>query len=137
MRWLAVSLVVTLSALARAESPSDPATPQEGDPFSIAEDDRLTISVPHSFTTTSIVVERLGYLLSYWKKRFNIASEWHGNRVFLSGSIYGIKIQALFAVTDSGVTGFARDPGWPWRSQVLKYVDKKLKKYMHPTYDDP
>ena len=38
---------------------------------------------------------------------------------------------------ESGVTGFARDPGWPVRSQVLKYVDRKLKKYMHPTYDEP
>ncbi|MFZ5444689.1 MAG: hypothetical protein ACOZQL_32140 [Myxococcota bacterium] len=136
MRWLAVSLVVTFGAVAHADPSVDPTAPQDGDPFSIAEDDRLTLTIPHSYTS-AVAIERLGYLFAYWKKRFNIASEWHGNRVFLTGSLYGIKIQALFAVTDSGVQGFARDPGWPWRHQVMKYVDRKVRKYLHPNYDEP
>ena len=66
-----------------------------------------------------------------------IVSEWRGDRVFLSGSVYGIKIEALFAIDGAHVTAFATDPGWPWRGQVTNYVDRKLKKYMHPTYDEP
>ncbi len=140
MRWLAISLAVTLSALARGAElvPADVmlASPHDGDPFTIAESGRLSITVGHAFSQAE-VIQRISYLLAYWKKRFNIASEWRGNRVFLSGAIYGIKIEALFAVSESSVTGFARDPGWPWRGQVMGYVDRKLKKYLHPTYDDP
>ncbi len=139
MKWIAVSLVVALSAAARAADASPEAAlakPHEGDPFSIDEEGRLSLAVPHSYARGE-VVERLGYLFAYWKKRFNITSEWHDDRVFLSGSLYGIKIQAMFTVADGSVVGFAHDPGWPWRSQVLSYVDRKLKKYLHPTYDDP
>lgn len=112
------------------------AVPAEGDPFSISPKGRLSVVAKHSFVRTEAVT-RLGYLLSYWKKRFGIESEWHGDRVFLSGSVYGIKIQAMFAINDSAVVGFAHDPGWPWRGQVQHYVDRKLKKYLNVNYDEP
>ncbi len=131
---------MTLGAPALADDVARPAgalaVPHDGDPFAIDEADRLSLSVAHTYLRAE-VIERLGYLFAYWKKRFNITSEWRGDRVFLSGAIYGVKIEALFAVSESSVTGFARDPGWPWRSQVVGYVDRKLKKYLHPTYDDP
>ena len=141
MKWFAVMLAVTLSAPVRAEDASaapDPmlAKTKDGDPFSIEENDRLSLAVVHEYRPAE-VIERLSYLFAYWKKRFNISSEWHDNRVFLSGSLYGIKIQAMFTVTESSVSGFAHDPGWPWRGQVLGYVDRKLKKYLNLTYDDP
>ncbi|MDP1822099.1 MAG: hypothetical protein Q8L48_02620 [Archangium sp.] len=137
------SLVVLLSAAALADDlpKVDPAlaelaVPLDGDPFSIDEHGRLSIAVNHGFARPEAAA-RLGYLLSYWKKRFNIASEWRGDRVFLSGSVYGIKIQAMFAINDSSVVGFAHDPGWPWRGQVQHYVNRKLKKYLNVNYDDP
>ncbi|MFT3709407.1 MAG: hypothetical protein QM817_17355 [Archangium sp.] len=132
------SLIVTALLLSSvsAFADDDAVTPREGDPFTIGTENRLSLAVPHAFEKSE-VIERLGYLLAYWKKRFNIASEWHGDRVFLSGSVYGIKIQAMFAVDGSNVTAFATDPGWVWRGQVTNYVDRKLKKYLHPTYDEP
>lgn len=130
-------------AVADDSAPSEPeaelaalAVPAEGDPFSIDAKGRLSVVAKHSFVRTEAVT-RLGYLLAYWKKRFNIESEWHGDRVFLSGSVYGIKIQAMFAINDSNVVGFAHDPGWPWRGQVQSYVDRKLKKYLNVNYDEP
>ncbi|MBL8915184.1 MAG: hypothetical protein JNM17_31060 [Archangium sp.] len=135
MKWLAAIAVLFTSVSAFAAD-DDVAAPRDGDPFTIGESNRLSLSCPHAFAKTE-VVQRLGYLFAYWKKRFNIKSEWHGDRVFLSGSVYGIKIEAIFAIDETNVTAFASDPGWPWRGQVIGYVDRKLKKYMHPTYDEP
>lgn len=112
------------------------AVPLAGDPFSIDEEGRLSIAVKHRFARPEAVV-RLRYLLAYWKKRFKIESQWSGERVFLSGTVMGIKIQAMFAISDSSIVGFAHDPGWPWRREVQNYVDRKLKKYLDLNYDDP
>jgi hypothetical protein len=112
------------------------AIPAEGDPFVIDVAGRLSIAVSHAFARPEAAA-RLSYLLAYWKKRFNVEAEWHGDRVFLTGSVYGIKIQAMFAINESSVVGFAHDPGWPWRGQVQNYVDRKLKKYLNVNYDDP
>ena len=144
MRAAAISVVMLASALARAEDPPaatdaalvDLAVPHDGDPFSIDEKDRVTVFVMHAFARPEAAA-RLSYLLAYWKKRFNVTSEWKGDRVFISGSVFGIKIQALFAINDSSVVGFAHDPGWPWRGRVQSYVDGKLKKYLNANYDDP
>lgn len=144
MKRAGFSLVLILSASALGEdlvpapdaALAELAVPVEGDPFSIDAQGRLSVAVNHGFARTEAAA-RLGYLLAYWKKRFNIASEWRGDRVFLSGSVYGIKIQAMFAINDSSVVGFAHDPGWPWRGQVQNYVDRKLKKYLNVNYDDP
>lgn len=135
MRWLAITTVLFTASLARAEE-APVLHAEEGDPFSIGEANRLSLSVAHEFAKSE-VVERLGYLLAYWKKRFNIVSTWRGDRVFLSGSVYGVKVEALFEIDAKGVTAFASDPGWPWRGQIVSYVDHKLRKYLHPTYDEP
>ena len=141
MKRVLLSLVVFVSATAVAEEVlSDDlqslATPAEGDPFSIEAAGRLTVTVSHAFARAEAVA-RLSYLLAYWKKRFQVTNEWRGDRVFVSGSVYGIQIQAMFAINDTRIVGFAHDPGWPWRGQVQSYVDRKLKKYLSPTYDDP
>lgn len=143
MKRVILSLVVLVGGTAVAEDavPEDAAlqnlaAPADGDPFSIEQSGRLTIAVNHAFARSEAAT-RLSYLLAYWKKRFQIANEWRGDRVFVSGSVYGIKIQAMFAINDSRIVGFAHDPGWPWRGQVQDYVDRKLKKYLSLTYDDP
>jgi hypothetical protein len=142
VRRVLVLTLVAFAAPALADEPLDTAaevatavTPTPA-PFEIAEDGRLSIAVRHTFALSE-AIDRLGYLLSYWKKRFNIESEWRGNTVFLSGAVYGVKVQARFEVSESAVTGFARDPGWPWRGQISGYVDRKLKKYLSPDYDEP
>ncbi len=142
MNRLALSMVLLLGAVAAAEDTSpdralaELAVPAEGDPFSIEATGRLSVAVKHAFARPEAVT-RLGYLLEYWKKRFNVVAEWRGDRVFLSGAVLGIKIQAMFAINDSSVVGFAHDPGWPWRGKVQAYVDGKLKKYLNENYDDP
>lgn len=139
--FLSLLVFVSAPAVAEDDAPDDAAlqslaAPAEGDPFAIEETGRLTIAVSHAFARSEAAT-RLSYLLAYWKKRFKIANEWRGDRVFVSGSVYGIKIQAMFAINDSRIVGFAHDPGWPWRGQVHAYVDRKLKKYLSLNYDDP
>ena len=95
----------------------------------------LRVVVSHPFARSE-AADRLAYLLAYWKSRFNISSQWRGGRVFVSGSVYGVEIEALFAIGDSSIVAIANDPGWPWTDKVGDYVDRKLKKYLHPTYDD-
>jgi hypothetical protein len=133
---LALVLCASVASANEAQAIDALTQPQAGDPFSIEEKSQLKLSVDHRLQSVEVVT-RLHYLLDYWKMRFNIASEWHGNRVFLSGSIYGVQIRALFAVHESTVSGFAKDPGWPLRNQVVNYVNSKLKKYLHPAFEDP
>lgn len=129
MRRLTLTLAVLTASVASAEAEA-PA------PFEVAEENRISVSVAHHFARSE-ALERLGYLLDYWKRAFNIRHEWRGNQVFISGSIFGLKVKAQFSVTDEAVVAVAADPGWPWRGRAEGYVTGKLKKYMHPTYDDP
>jgi hypothetical protein len=46
-------------------------------------------------------------------------------------------VYALLEVTDSCVQAQATDPGLVWRGTGVSYVERKLKKYLHPTYDEP
>ncbi len=132
MHWLALTLAVLTSAPVGAEDAAlDPA-----EPFRIGEAGRISVSVGHGYALEEALA-RLGHLLGYWKERFKIASEWHGNRVWLTGSLFGFKVRAVFSVSEAEVVAVASDPGWPWRRKAEGYVEEKLKKYLHPTYDEP
>ncbi len=134
-------LLVALKALA-----GDPALGERQPPELNAEAPALptldavehpvTFLVPHHFARAA-ARERIRQLLAYWHARFGITSQWNGDRVFMSGSIFGVDIRALLDVSDSCVRGTAADPGWLWRSPGTSYVEPKLKKYLHPTYDEP
>ena len=73
----------------------------------------------------------------YWKKRFGVTSRWEGDRGVATGNIMGIAFTAWFEVTDTTVGGDCTDPGFFTRGIAYAYIDKKLKKYMHPNYDEP
>ena len=109
----------------------DETAPASGDPFFIDQARTLRVVVSHPFARSEAAGRQ-----AYWKSRFNISSQWRGGRVFVSGSVYGVEIEALFAIGDSSIVAIANDPGWPWTDKVGDYVDRKLKKYLHPTYDD-
>lgn len=96
----------------------------------------IGLTVPHGFSQAEAQV-RVSQLLAYWGERFGVTSVWRGDRVCLSGSILGKDIEAIFLVTGRGVRATAKDPGWPWRGRIRSYVDGKLKKYLHPTYEEP
>jgi len=105
-------------------------------PFTVAEAGRMQLAVDHHWPLAEAHA-RLGYLLSYWKQRFHIASEWRGDTAYLSGEVWGVRVRATFELTGHNIIARAEDPGAFWRGRIADYVRGKLKKYMHPTYAEP
>lgn len=123
----------TLETLAPADEASHALEPA---PFVVGTENRVQLRVTHAFSR-DMARERITQLLSYWAQRFGVKSEWHGFRVFLSGRVLGVDIRALFDVHEHEVLAMASDPGTVLRSTAESYVDKKLRKYLSPGYDEP
>ena len=98
--------------------------------------DKMTLKVAHAFTTQEAHV-RLQQLIDYWKNRFGVEQQWAGDRVWVSGSIIGIDFKAFLEVKGDSVQCESTDPGRLWRGFAQDYVAKKLKKYLHPKYEEP
>lgn len=128
-RALLLSVMFATSALAGTEEPS-------AEPFKLDATTAIKMTVGHGFER-SVARARIGYLLEYWGHRFGIQSEWHGDRVFLTGSVWGVEIKAVFNVQEKAVFAMAYDPGTMLASAAQSYVNKKLRKYLHPTYEEP
>ncbi len=125
----ALFLSVMVSTAAFAGEP-------EADPFTLDSASSLKLTVGHVFERSEARA-RISYLLEYWSKRFGVQSEWRGDRVFLTGTVWGVEIKAVFTVKERSVFAMAYDPGTVFASAAQGYVTKKLRKYLHPTYDDP
>ena len=96
----------------------------------------ITLRVGHKFSTAEAHV-RVQQLLDYWKTRFGVTQSWNGERVWVSGSIIGVDFHAILEVKDSQVQCESTDPGGLWRGFARDYVAKKLRKYLHPKYEEP
>lgn len=128
-RALLLSVLFGTTALAGTEEPS-------AEPFTLDASTAIKMTVGHAFER-SVARERVGYLLEYWARRFGVHSEWRGDRVFLTGSVWGVEIKAVFSVQEKAVFAMAYDPGTMLASAAQRYVNKKLRKYLHPTYEEP
>ncbi|MCA2978194.1 MAG: polyhydroxyalkanoic acid system family protein [Myxococcaceae bacterium] len=133
-RSLLLSALVGTAALAGPadDAPDELAPP----PFVLESGARLSLSVGHLFNR-SAARERIGHLLAYWAERFGVKSTWRGDRVFLTGRVWGIDIRAVFDVQDHLVLATAHDPGSWLTPRARDYVNQKLRKYLHPTYVEP
>lgn len=127
LRGALLSLAISASAFA-----GEP----EQEPFTLDGSSSLKLTVGHVFDR-AVARERIGYLLEYWSKRFGVKGEWRGDKVYLTGSVWGVEIKAVFTVQERAVLAMAYDPGTVFASAAQGYVAKKLRKYLHPTYDDP
>ncbi len=118
-------------------APEPDATAVAGaDPFEVVHENALSLKVDHVFSK-DLARERVSQLLAYWDARFGLKSEWHGFRVFLTGKVLGIAVRALFEIEDADVVARAEDPGTLFSGAARRYVDSKLRKYLHPTYEEP
>ncbi len=138
-RWVMISpflmqafLVCSLTAAAVTSAQDEAALK----PFELVSKKPLSLSVTHAFERSE-AKKRVEYLLEYWQKRFSVHNVWQGDRVYLSGKIYGMDIRAYFDVEAAQVNAKAEDPGFFMRGTTRDYVEKKLKKYLSPTYEDP
>ncbi|MBL8920617.1 MAG: polyhydroxyalkanoic acid system family protein [Myxococcaceae bacterium] len=135
MRRALLVMLFATTAFAESEAPAVERA-AEGEPFVIDSATAIKMSVGHAFGVAE-ARERVGYLLDYWGRRFGVKREWRGDRVFLTGSVWGVEIKAVFRVEPHAVFAMAWDPGTMFASAAQRYVRQKLKKYLHPTYDDP
>ena len=122
----ALSLLAAVSfssGLARADCP-DP-------PSSYA----LVFEQPHSFSRAE-ARERIQQLLDYWSVRWGIRRDWHGDSVSIQGTVMGVPINAELVVRDHLVSASASDPGVFLRNAATGYVSGKLRKYLHPSYQE-
>lgn len=97
---------------------------------------RMFFKVPHAHSRTEAHA-RVQYMLDYWKRRYGVKSAWDGDHAVLQGRIMGVQFKGWLEVKDDEIGGEATDPGFLWRGMAHKYVEGKLKKYMHPNYDEP
>jgi hypothetical protein len=95
----------------------------------------ITLRIGHKFTTAEAHM-RVQQLLDYWKARFGVTQTWSGERVAVSGSIVGVDFHAILEVSDGQVQCESTDPGGMWRGFARDYVAKKLRKYLHPKYQE-
>ncbi len=109
--------------------------PEALKPFELISKRPMTLSVSHTFEREE-AKRRVSYLLEYWDKRFAVRSLWQGDRVYITGKIYGMDIRAYFDVESERVAAKAEDPGFFMRGTTSDYVEKKLKKYLSLDYRD-
>jgi Putative polyhydroxyalkanoic acid system protein (PHA_gran_rgn) len=105
-------------------------------PVVLDEHDAISVRVPHAFDRQG-AHERISQLLAYWSDRFGVKNEWRGDRVFITGTVYGLEIKAIFEVNEGDVACRSNDPGSFWRAKAMRYVENKLRKYLSPTYAEP
>jgi hypothetical protein len=89
----------------------------------------------HSFSRVE-ARERIQQLLDYWSSRWGIRRDWHGDCVSIEGTVMGVLINAELVVGDRGVSASASDPGFFLRGAAIGYVSGKLRKYLHPSYQE-
>jgi hypothetical protein len=137
---IALLVVPLLSTAARAEEHAAGVAVAPGREISAPPagpgEHRLHFKVLHKHSRDEARA-RTQYLFDYWKKRFGVTSRWDGDRAVASGNIMGISFTAWVEVTDTQVAGESTDPGFFTRGVAYAYIENKLKKYMHPNYDEP
>jgi len=126
-----VPLIVVWVALG-----ASPAALAAGRQLELERGNDISLEVPHAFERPA-ARERVMQLLQFWRQAYGVVSEWRGDLVSIHGRVHGVAIHALFEVSDSAVFAVARDPGWFWRAHAHSYVERMLKKYLHPTYQEP
>lgn len=114
-------LAVLSVSTARAEAP-----PHRG---------TLQLAQSHAFSRSEARV-RVQQLLDYWSTRFGVQRTWQGDTARVRGSVMGVPFDGLVVVGDHEVSASTSDPGLLLRSTALDYVQRKLKKYLHPTYQE-
>lgn len=120
--------ILSLLLNGTAHAPSVELPPLEGP--------TMTLLVGHHFSKTDAHA-RLQQLLDYWTHRFNLTQTWVGDRVFVAGKVMSIDFRAFLEVTDTAVSCESSDPGGFLRNPARDYVRGKLRKYLHPRYEEP
>ena len=89
----------------------------------------------HTFSRDEARI-RLQQLLDYWSEAYGVQRRWYGDTARVTGRIMGIKFDARVTVLDHAVQAEASDPGLFFRAVAVDYINAKLRKYLHPNYEE-
>lgn len=120
-KWMVIALVLG-AVPALAQDPGD-------------SSERIFFLQHHSFSRAEARL-RVQQLLDYWKQRFGVTPTWHGDVAHVVGRVFGVEFDADVTVSDHEVKAQTSDPGSFFRGAAVDYVRRKLKKYLHPTYQE-
>lgn len=95
----------------------------------------LLVEQTHPFSRDE-ARHRVQQLVDYWSQRFGVQRQWRGDVVYVKGEVMGVEIDARLVIGEHEVRGQASDPGFLVRNAALDYVQRKLRKYLHPNYAD-
>jgi hypothetical protein len=101
-----------------------------------ADEQKMVFKVGHHFSVADARA-RTQMMLDYWKRAYGVKSSWQGDRVYISGRVLGVQIDAYIDVRTDSIGGEGSDPGPLMRGIARDYVQRKLQKYMHPQYLEP
>ncbi len=102
-----------------------------GDP---SGDGKLKLAEPHLFSRSEARA-RVQQLLDYWSSEFGVQRSWQGDTARIRGTVMGVPFDGNVVVGDHDVLASTSDPGLLLRGKAVDYVQRKLKKYLHPTYE--
>ncbi len=123
--WLPlIALMIALPA---------PAWAGEGDGPSGASN--ISFLRRHTFSRDEARI-RLQQLLDYWGEAYGVQRRWYGDTARVTGRIMGIYFDARVTVKDHAVEAVASDPGLFFRAVAVDYINAKLRKYLHPNYEE-
>ncbi|MFO0596127.1 MAG: polyhydroxyalkanoic acid system family protein [Myxococcaceae bacterium] len=91
----------------------------------------IKFEVPNSLPVED-AKKRVEALLAYWKRKYNVASEWAGAAATMKGKAMGVSIDGKLAVEGHRIAGEAADPGMLLRGQAQKYLQRKFSEYLDP-----
>lgn len=92
----------------------------------------MKFEVPHKLPKDE-AKKRIEQLTDYWKSKYGIQSSWQGDGASMNGRVMGIKLEASFQVTESGVSGEGTDPGMLFREKAKKYLTHKFSSFLDPS----
>ncbi len=76
--------------------------------------------------------KRIDALLGYWKRKYNVASAWAGDKATFSGKAMGITFDGNFVLQATKIAGEAKDPGMLLRGSAKSYLERKFAEYLDP-----
>jgi|688.fasta_scaffold1532949_2 hypothetical protein len=77
--------------------------------------------------------KRVEALLGYWKRKYNVVSEWNAGGATMKGKAMGVTIDGQLAIEEKRIAGEASDPGMLLRGQAQKYLTRKFAEYLDPS----
>lgn len=91
---------------------------------------RIELRVPHTLTLEEARA-RMEALGDYYRARHHASVSWHEDVVTIDVRYLGVRVSVRARLEAHAVQVDASDPGFLLRSRGAKYLDAKIRRYLH------